>query len=79
MRTAIEALTLHLVATAEIDAALAEDGRTLVIYGHLPDTDVATLVASVELPVPVEPAAFLADEWGSWARRERHTLRWRLA
>jgi len=57
----------------QIDAVLCEDSRTVLLIGYTSDPD-EDLVQSLELPLPIEEAHFLQDEWANAARPDR----WRL-
>lgn len=58
----------------EVEAALCENGRSVLLYGHT-DNPAVTFVQSVTLPIAISAAEFIADEWTRAARADR----WRLA
>ncbi|WP_026619403.1 hypothetical protein M728_001103 [Ensifer sp. WSM1721] len=46
----------------QVDPELAEDGRSIMFYGHTPDDD-QTFTWSISLPIPITENAFLVSEW----------------
>lgn len=46
----------------QVDAELAEDGTTVVLYGYTKSPD-RTYVALVDLPEPISPDSFDPAEW----------------
>lgn len=53
---------MTVTAIEQIDAVLAEDNRTVVLYGHTASAD-ETLITSITLPIAIDPATFLPEEW----------------
>ncbi|MBB6411103.1 hypothetical protein HNQ71_003777 [Mesorhizobium sangaii] len=71
MRAMLPFMTATPESIEQVDAVLAEDGRTVILYGHTADENV-TFAASIVLPMKVDDASFLKDEWRTLPNLEWH-------
>lgn len=55
----------------QVDAVLAEDHRTVLLYGY--DRGKNVYVASITMPCAISEDAFIPDEW-----RAVENVQWRL-
>lgn len=46
----------------QVDPVLAEDGLSIMFYGHTPDDD-QTFIWTISLPIPITEDNFLVPEW----------------